>query len=101
MELDLRRDVPRLRELLKEAISSYCRRHSGAATKVDHPPVTRVDLNYTFGMAEVPLISIHFDTRSTEPGHGWSHVHFAGCEYPRWNPARLHAEDGGSVSLRT
>jgi hypothetical protein len=23
------------------------------------------------------------------------------CEYPQWNPARLHAEDGGSVSLRT
>ena len=100
MELDLGPDVAPLGALLRKAVSDYTKKHSASATKAAHPAVKRMDFVYTFGMAEVPLLRINFNSKTAEPGHMPTHQGQL-TEYPRWNAARLAAEDGGRVTLRS
>jgi hypothetical protein len=78
-----------VQRMLAEAVRKYAAKHKVAGSATRHPPITRIDLVFSFGDSEsTPWVHLHFDTKpGSEPDGDPTHPDFVKMTRDEWLPA--------------
>lgn len=86
VQVDLRKDAIKFREMLARAVTMYASKHADARAGKKHPPVTRIALIYLLGDGQsTPSVHMCLDSRpNSEPDGEYSHYDFARVTRSGW-----------------
>jgi len=99
--IDLNKDAVDVQKLLVDAVQKYSAKHNSTSTTKKHPPVTRIDIAYSFGDSEsTPWVHLYFDTKpGGEPDGDPTHPDFAKLKRPNRLPAVQAVCDDEKVNV--